>query len=111
MVDHQARKGFFAKLNTRYVSKKQTHCVYLIYIINLIPGQGDRTWTDDLSVPNAARYQLRHTLNIKYGLGDWTWTSDLDFPKVARYQLRHTQTLSQLYHILRKSKQFQAGLG
>ena len=24
-------------------------------------GQGDRTWTDGLSVPNAARYQLRHT--------------------------------------------------
>ena len=28
----------------------------------VLNGQGERTWTSDLSVPNAARYQLRHTL-------------------------------------------------
>ena len=28
---------------------------------HILYGQGDRTWTDGLSVPNAARYQLRHT--------------------------------------------------
>ena len=36
---------------------------------SVIFGRGEKTWTSDLSVPNAARYQLRHTPMIR--LGGW----------------------------------------
>ena len=52
-------------------------------------GLGDQTWTDDLTHPMRARYQLRHTQKPT-GQGDQAWTDDLSVPNAARYQLRHT---------------------